>query len=281
MSGRLFVAMQHVLPQHALSRLVLSITRVRTPWFKNLTTRAFLTLFPRVDMSEAQEADPYAYGSFNEFFTRTLRADVRPTAAATDAIVCPVDGTVSQLGVLDEDRLLQAKGRFYTLPDLLAKRAWASRFVGGSFMTIYLAPFDYHRIHMPARGTLRDTVYVPGRLFSVNTVTAARVPRLFARNERVLTLFDSPHGQFAVILVGALNVGSIATVWAGDIAPAPHRKITHYAVTDLTLERAQEMGRFNMGSTVILLFERGRVEWNPTLDAGTPVKLGQSLGRLA
>jgi phosphatidylserine decarboxylase len=276
--GRLFVWLQYVLPQHALSRLVLAATRVRMPWFKNLLTRGFLRLFS-VDMSEATETDPYRYGSFNEFFTRTLRAEARPIDADPEKIASPVDGMVSECGAIDNDRLLQAKGRQYTLDELLARQPWARSFEGGSFATLYLAPYNYHRIHMAVRGTLRDTVYVPGRLFSVNSATARHVPRLFARNERVLTLFDTEFGQFAVVMVGALNVGSMATVWAGDITPAAHRVVTRIPCPAVTLDKGAELGRFNMGSTVILLFEPKRAEWHPLLRAGSVVQLGQAIGR--
>lgn len=275
--GRLFVALQYVLPQHALSRLVLRATRVRSVWFKDLLTRGFLRLFP-VDMSEAVETDPHAYGSFNEFFTRALQPGARPIAAGAHAVASPVDGAVSECGAIDAVSLLQAKGRRYTLAALLANQPWANRFEGGSFATLYLAPFNYHRIHMPVSGRLLDTVYVPGRLFSVNTVTARHVPRLFARNERVLTLFETEFGWVAVVLVGALNVGSMATVWAGDITPARRRAVTRLAVPAVRLAKGAELGRFNMGSTVILLFERGRVRWHPGLRAGAIVQLGQALG---
>src|SRR6202050_1901522 len=217
-SGRLFVWFQHALPQHALSRLVLRATRARAPWFKNSLIKGFLRLYA-IDMSEAVQPDPFRYGSFNEFFTRALKPDVRTLAMGPREIACPVDGTISEAGKIDGVSLLQAKGRHYTLDELLASRGWAKHFEGGAFATIYLAPFNYHRIHMPLHARLRETVYVPGRLFSVNAATASLVPRLFARNERVLTLFDSAFGEFALILVGALNVGSIATVWAGDITP--------------------------------------------------------------
>ena len=189
---------------------------------------------------------------------------------------------MSECGAIEGDSLLQAKGRRYTLPELLADQPWAARFAGGCFATIYLAPFNYHRIHMPVGGRLLETVYVPGRLFSVNEATAQRVPRLFARNERVLTLFDSEFGAFAVVLVGALNVGSIATVWAGDITPAARRVITRLPPSPATrLAKGAELGRFNMGSTVILLFEPRRAAGDPALRAGSVVRLGQSLGRLA
>jgi phosphatidylserine decarboxylase len=276
--GRLFVWLQYVLPQHALSRLVLAATRVRMPWFKNLLTLGFLRLFS-VDMSEATETDPYRYGSFNEFFTRALRAEARPIDADPEKIASPVDGMVSECGAIDNDRLLQAKGRQYTLDELLARQPWARSFEGGSFATLYLAPYNYHRIHMAVRGTLRDTVYVPGRLFSVNPATARHVPRLFARNERVLTLFDTEFGQFALVMVGALNVGSMATVWAGDITPAGHRVVTRLPCPAVTLDKGAELGRFNMGSTVILLFEPKRAQWHPLLRAGSVVQLGQAIGR--
>jgi phosphatidylserine decarboxylase len=276
--GRLFVWLQYLLPQHALSRVVLAATRVRIPWFKNLLTRGFLGLFS-VDMGEAAETDPYRYGSFNEFFTRALRAETRPIDADPQRIACPVDGMVSECGEIDHDRLLQAKGREYTLDELLAQQPWARRFEGGSFATVYLAPFNYHRIHMAVRGTLQDTVYVPGRLFSVNSTTARYVPRLFARNERVLTLFDTEFGQFALVMVGALNVGSMATVWAGDITPAARRIVTRIPGPPVTLDKGAELGRFNMGSTVILLFESQRVQWHPLLRAGSVVQLGQAIGR--
>jgi phosphatidylserine decarboxylase len=276
--GRVFVWLQHLLPQHGVSRLILAATRVQTPWFKNALTRGFLTLFS-VDMREAAEPDPYRYVSFNEFFTRSLRPEARPIDPAADTIVSPVDGAVSECGPIEGNRLLQAKGQHYTLDELLAGQPWAGRFAGGSFATIYLAPFNYHRIHMAVRGTLKDTVFVPGRLFSVNGVTAQYVPRLFARNERVLTLFDTAFGQFALVMVGALNVGSMATVWAGDITPAASRVVTRIDAPPLTLDKGAELGRFNMGSTVILLFEPDRVRWHPLLRAGCVVQLGQVLGR--
>jgi phosphatidylserine decarboxylase len=236
-------------------------------------------------MSDAAETDPYRYASFNEFFTRALKSGARPIAAGAADIACPVDGRVSECGAIEGDSLLQAKGRYYSVLELLAGQEWAARFSGGSFATIYLAPFNYHRIHMPARGRLLDTVYVPGRLFSVNEATAERVPRLFARNERVLTLFEGDFGQFAVVLVGALNVGSMATVWAGDITPAARRTIAHVPPRDVQgdvlLDKGAELGRFNMGSTVILLFQRGRARLRPALAAGTAVRVGECLGELS
>jgi phosphatidylserine decarboxylase len=283
--ARLFVWFQHALPHRCLSRLTLAATRVQTPWFRNLLIRGFLALFA-VDMSEAAETDPYRYASFNEFFTRALKTGARPVARGAADLACPVDGRVSECGALEGDSLLQAKGRHYSVIDLLAGQEWAARFCGGSFATIYLAPFNYHRVHMPARGRLLDTVYVPGRLFSVNEATARRVPRLFARNERVLTLFEGEFGHFAVVLVGALNVGGMATVWAGDITPAvrrtiARRTIAHIPAPEIVLDKGAELGRFNMGSTVIVLMQRGRVHWRPSLATGTTVRMGECLGELS
>jgi phosphatidylserine decarboxylase len=277
--GRLFVWFQYLLPQHALSRLVLRATRVRTPWFKNWLVRGFLKLYP-IDMTEAAQGDPLNFGSFNEFFTRALRPGARAIAADPRAIACPVDGTISEAGIIDGERLLQAKGRSFSLTELLAAQPWARSFEGGSFATIYLAPFNYHRVHMPLRGDLKDTVYVPGRLFSVNAVTASHVPKLFARNERVLTLFDTAFGPVALVMVGALNVGSMATVWAGDITPAARRVTTRLPAQQMSLEKGEELGRFNMGSTVILLFQQDRARWLGDVRGGAIVRLGQSLGSL-
>jgi phosphatidylserine decarboxylase len=278
--GRVFVWLQYLLPQHALSRLVMAATRVRAPWFKNLLTRGFLAMFP-VDMSDAAQCDPFGYGCFNDFFTRALRPGARPIDPGPDTISSPVDGTVSECGRIEQDRLLQAKGRVYSLAELLANQPWAGGFSDGSFATIYLAPYNYHRIHMAVRGTLRETIYVPGRLFSVNGVTARHVPRLFARNERILALFDTDFGRAALVMVGALNVGSMATVWAGDVTPAARRVVTRLASPATTLEKGAELGRFNMGSTVILLFEANRVRWHSLLRAGSAVRVGQAIGRMA
>ncbi|HEY2145666.1 MAG TPA: archaetidylserine decarboxylase [Steroidobacteraceae bacterium] len=277
--GRIFVWIQCLLPQHAISRLILRATRVRTPWFKNALLRGFLKLYS-VDMSDAEQSDPYAFASFNEFFTRALKADARSIDMGAHTIACPVDGMISEAGSIDGDTLLQAKNRRYSLAELLAGEKWASLFEGGRFATIYLAPFNYHRVHMPFRGDLKETVYVPGRLFSVNAVSAAYVPKLFARNERILTLFDTAHGQIALIMVGALNVGSMATVWAGDITPAPKRAVTTLPPRRVTLDKGAELGRFNMGSTVILLFQKNRADLHAGVRSGAAVRLGEPLGSL-
>jgi phosphatidylserine decarboxylase len=283
-AGRAFVALQHLLPQHGISRLVLRATRSRAPAFKNALIRMFMRGF-NPDMSDAVEREPTAYASFNEFFTRALRAGTRPVDPNAGAVVSPVDGTVSEAGTLTADRLLQAKGHEYSLRALLAGNdAWERTFAGGSFATIYLAPFNYHRIHMPLGGELRESFYVPGRLFSVNRTTAQLVPGLFSRNERVFCGFDSGGMPWALILVGALNVGSMATVWHGDVTPRKHREVTALPVSDVlaptTLLKGAEMARFNMGSTVILLFPPGAARWRETLVAGRVLRMGESIGEL-
>lgn len=282
--GRAFVALQHLLPQHGISRLVLKATRSRNPTFKNALIRMFVRGF-RPDMADAVETEPTAYASFNDFFTRALRPGARPVDSDPRAIVAPVDGTVSEAGTLNEDRLLQAKGHEYSLRALLAgNTAWERSFVGGTFATIYLAPYNYHRIHMPLGGELRESFYVKGRLFSVNRTTAQLVPGLFAINERVVCGFDSAGMPWALALIGALNVGSMGTVWHGDITPRGYRKVTSLPVTDVlapvTLDKAAEMGRFNMGSTVILLFPPRAVEWQGSLAAGRVLRMGERIGTL-
>jgi phosphatidylserine decarboxylase len=282
--GRAFVALQRLLPQHGISRLVLAATRSRSPAFKNALIRLFVRGF-RPDMSDAVITDPTAYGSFNEFFTRALRDGARPIDADPQAIVSPVDGTVSEAGPLTEDRLMQAKGHDYTLKALLAGNpAWERSFAGGSFATIYLAPYNYHRIHMALAGELRESFYVPGDLFSVNRTTAQLVPGLFSRNERVFCGFDAGGIPWAIILVGALNVGSMATVWHGDVTPRKHREVTALPVdgvmSPITLAKGDEMARFNMGSTVILLFPPGASRWNEQMVAGQTLRMGQRIGTL-
>ena len=282
--GRAFVALQRLLPQHGISRIVLALTRSRSPGFKNALIKLFVRGF-KPDMSDAVLTDPTAYPSFNEFFTRALREGTRPIDADPAAIISPVDGTVSEAGSLDDDRLLQAKGHHYTLRALLAGNAgWERSFAGGSFATIYLAPYNYHRIHMPLPGELRESFYVPGKLFSVNRTTAQLVPGLFSINERVFCGFDAGGTPWAIILVGALNVGSMATVWHGDVTPRKHREVTPLPVTDLlspiTLPKGAEMGRFNMGSTIILLLPPGAATWKDSLVAGRTLRLGERIGTL-
>lgn len=274
-----------LLPHHLLSRLVRSATRWRVHWWKTLLMQLFIRHF-RVDMSEAVHAEPDAYPDFNSFFTRALRDGLRPQPDQPSAIACPVDGAISELGTVEGDRLLQAKGRYYTLVDLLGgNREQADAYRGGLFCTLYLSPRDYHRIHMPVDGSLRETTSIPGRLFSVAPHTTRAIPGLFTRNERLVTVFDSEAGPVAVILVGAIFVACMETVWGGVAQPAGRGiEVKHYGPgsgNTVHLQRGEELGRFNMGSTVILLFPPGCAQWLPGLQAGQAVRLGQPLGYLA
>jgi phosphatidylserine decarboxylase len=273
-----------LLPHHALSRLVRSATRWRVRWWKNLLIQLFIRHF-RVDMSDAVHAEADAYPHFNSFFTRALRDGVRPQPGTPADIACPVDGAISELGAISGDRLLQAKGRHYSLIDLLGgNREQADAFRDGLFCTLYLSPRDYHRIHMPVDGSLRETTYIPGRLFSVAPHTTRAISGLFTRNERLVTVFDSEAGPVAVILVGAIFVACTETVWGGVAQPTGRgieaRRFGPGSDTAVSLRRGEELGRFNMGSTVILLFPPGRAQWLPELQAGQAVRLGQTLGYL-
>ncbi|MEA3276334.1 MAG: archaetidylserine decarboxylase [Pseudomonadota bacterium] len=279
---RLYVGMQYLLPHHPLSALMYRATRIRWRPLKDLIIRRVIHHFG-VDMSEAERPDLDAYASFNGFFTRALRPGARPIAPQEDAVACPADGALSQLGIIEDGRIFQAKGHDYSLIELLGGNGdWADRLDGGAFATIYLSPRDYHRVHMPRAGTLREMVHVPGRLFSVNPVTTSLVPRLFARNERVVCLFEGDAGPMAVILVGAIFVGSMDTVWAGQITPSAGRTLSRcYEGSDaVRLAKGEEMGRFNMGSTVILLFPPDSVEWDPSLEPGDTLRMGQGIGRV-
>jgi len=283
LAAGLYVAGQYLLPHHFLSSLMYRLTRVEALTFKNTLIRRFIDLY-KVDMTEALESDPTRYRSFNEFFTRALQPAARPVDPAGNRIICPADGILSQAGDIEAGYLLQAKGHDYALLDLLGgDSAWCRRFEEGSFATVYLSPRDYHRVHMPFTGTLKKMIHVPGRLFSVNDTTTRRVPGLFARNERVICLFETDLGPMAVILVGAIFVASIETVWAGLITPVS-RQVYRWdyppgqAEEPIRLEKGEELGRFNMGSTVILLFGKDRVDWLEALEPGQPLKLGQALG---
>ncbi|HWK73672.1 MAG TPA: archaetidylserine decarboxylase [Povalibacter sp.] len=279
---KLFAALQYVLPKHLLSRFIYSVMRCESPFVRRLILSNFLRGYD-VNMTEAVQPDPFAYRSFNDFFTRALRPDARPIAPAADVIVSPVDGTVSQFGAIRSGNLVQAKGRLYSLTELLANDTSAvEAYRDGSFACIYLAPYNYHRIHMPCAGRLRSTVYVPGDLFSVNAATVRAVPRVFARNERVICDFDTELGRVAVILVGALFVGSMETVYCGEINPPPRRHKSAVRIeTGVGREFAKgdELGRFNMGSTVVLLFQRDRAQWEGALRPELKVKLGEAIGR--
>lgn len=272
---------QYPMPHHALTALMRGLTRCRFGPWKRWQIRWFIHRY-RVNMAEAAQPDPLAYPDFNTFFTRALRADARPLVSEPHLLACPVDGAVSQAGNIKAGRIFQAKGRDYSLVELLGGDITrAAPFDEGAFATLYLSPRDYHRVHMPLQGRLKQIVYVPGRLFSVNPSTTRSVPALFARNERLVTLFDTDAGPMALVLVGAMFVAGIETLWTGDVCEtAPHRiTVWDYHDQNLFLPRGAEMGRFNMGSTVIVLFGSGRVQWATTLEADAPIRMGEPLGR--
>ncbi len=273
-----FVLLQYLLPKRLISGIVFRLTRVRLHWFKNLCIRVFCHLYP-VRMDEALNPNIKDYASFNEFFTRELRPGVRSLGGPAARIVCPADGTVSQAGQIDGHQVLQAKGRLYSLAALLGDAELAEAFHGGCFATIYLAPFNYHRVHMPIDGTLLPMRYLPGTLFSVNSATVSGVDSLFARNKRIVCEFATAVGRMVQILVGAFNVGSMATVWAGDVTLRQVHDIEYRRYDDeqIRLERGDEMGRFNMGSTVIVLFGPDAVSLDPAMVSGQAVELGQTL----
>ncbi|HEB96780.1 MAG TPA: phosphatidylserine decarboxylase [Sedimenticola thiotaurini] len=281
---RLFGLFLLLLPHHLLSRLMYWLTRSEWPPLKDLLIRSVIRLY-QVDLSAARHTEPRDYPSFNAFFTRALRPGTRPLEGGEEGVVSPVDGTVSQAGTIEDGRIFQAKGQDYTLDELLGGNSeWTSAFVDGHFATLYLSPRDYHRIHMPLGGRLLQMTHVPGRLFSVSPVTTRVVPRLFARNERIVNIFDTGAGPMALIMVGAIFVASMDTVWAGTVAPAS-RRITHWDYSGtppspVELARGEEMGRFNMGSTVILLFGKERVEWDESLRPGAGLLMGEQIGGL-
>ena len=271
----------YVLPHHGVSRLIHRLTRSEAAWLRRPLTRWFIKRF-RVNMEEALIPDPDDYATFNQFFTRLLKPDARPGPADASAVTSPADGALSAAGTIHDDRVIQAKGHDYSLITLLGGTPErAAPFQGGTFATIYLSPKDYHRVHMPRTGTLREMAHIPGRLFSVGRHTVRTIPGLFARNERVVSIFDTAQGPMAIVLVGAINVASIETVWAGEVTPPRGRRVRTWDYPDsaIRLERGAEMGRFNMGSTVILVFPPGVVGWDSSLAADTPLRVHQAIGR--
>lgn len=270
----------YILPHHFISRLVFRLTRIQCPTVVPAAIRLFSDVF-KVNLAEAQNPDPASYPTFNAFFTRPLKPELRPLAAGDNVLVSPVDGRISQMGPIEDGRIFQAKGHKYSALELLGgDEQRAAPFMNGQFMTIYLSPRDYHRIHMPLSGKLLEQVYVPGRLFSVAGHTARTIPRLFARNERVVALFDTEFGKLAMVLVGAINVAAIETVWDGLVTPPQGWGVKRQVFPEVALEKGAEMGRFNMGSTVILLLENGNMQWEPQLAADQALQLGQALANL-
>ncbi|MHA7809872.1 MAG: archaetidylserine decarboxylase [Marinobacter adhaerens] len=284
MFDKLFVLSQYITPQLGVSNLAGRLAdNDRSPALKNRVIKWFIGRYG-VDMSEAAEPNPEAYATFNDFFTRELKPGIRPLADGEKTLVSPVDGAISQLGQVTGDRVFQAKGQSFSLSELLGgEEATTAPFADGEFSTIYLSPKDYHRIHMPMAGTLRQMIHVPGKLFSVNPVTAENVPNLFARNERVVCIFDTASGPMALVLVGAMIVGSVETRWAGVVVPG-RRQVTstlYEGEQAISFDKGEEMGRFRLGSTVIVVMPKGAVSWNSDQVAGKTVRMGEAFGALA
>jgi phosphatidylserine decarboxylase len=281
MPARLAVLLQYVLPKQALTSLAGAIASARGGAATTRLIRWFVRRYG-VEMGEAAEPDVTRYATFNEFFTRALAPGARPLA--TTELICPVDGAISQFGSIERDQIFQAKGHRYSTTALVGgDAALAAPFEDGHFATLYLSPRDYHRIHMPCDGRLLRMIHVPGELFSVNPTTARGVPGLFARNERVVCLFESARGPFVLTLVGATIVGSMATVWHGVVNPPrlPHVREWHYGDRDLRLQQGDEMGRFLLGSTVVLLFTKCGLEFNPAWAPGRAIRLGETMASCA
>lgn len=280
MNDALFIRLQHLIPQHSLSRAAGWLASTNNTLLKNTFIKWFVKRY-NVDMSLAVEENPLAYACFNDFFTRALKPGARPIDSAANSIVCPADGAISQAGNIIDGRIFQAKGQDFTTLELLGgDEALADEFADGTFATVYLSPRDYHRVHMPYGGKLRAMVSIPGELFSVNTVTAENVPRLFARNERAVAIFDTDIGPMAVVLVGAMIVAGIETVWDGQIAPFASREIATslYPYQNITLAKGDEMGRFKLGSTAVVLFANNKIRWDEKFKAGAPTKMGEKMG---
>lgn len=281
---RLFILAQYIIPQHLLSRLIGYLADCQWSYVKNKLISCFIKHY-KVDMSQAIYESYYEYKNFNDFFTRALKEGSRPIDIAENIIISPADGAVSQIGTIQEGRVLQAKGHDYSIIDLLGGNTdRAKPFISGHFATIYLSPSDYHRVHMPITGTLREMIYVPGQLFSVNQTTAENVSNLFARNERVICIFDTVIGQMAIVLVGAMIVASIETVWAGLVTPLKRTlKTTYYdasARKPIILQKGAELGRFKLGSTVIIAFEPNKILWQDNIQATKPLHMGQTIASI-
>ena len=276
------ILLQYLLPHRLLSRIAMHLAQSRVRWWKNAFIGVIVRKF-RPDMSEAVESNPFAYPSFNTFFTRALKPGARTPDPDPRALLMPSDGRISQLGKIEEGRIFQAKGHAFTAAEIVGDAEAASAFADGWFFNVYLAPRDYHRVHMPWTGTLRETIHLPGRLFSVSPATAQAVPRLFARNERLVCLFDCDFGPMAVVMVGAMLVSGVETVWNGvDIPPYGSRPFRRdWRGKGIVVERFAEMARFNYGSTVVVLLPRDAVQLEAGLGPEQPVRLGTRLGQVS
>ncbi len=281
MTKPLKTLIQYCCPQHTLTRFIGWLAECRWQWFKNWAIKRLIRKY-HVNLSEAASENLADYPNFNSFFTRQLKPAVRPIVEAPDLLACPADGSISQIGRIEKNTILQAKNFNYSTLSLLGgSAALASQFEDGNFATIYLAPKDYHRVHMPITGKLIQTIYVPGQLFSVNTLTAETVPNLFARNERLICLFQTAVGTVAIILVGAMLVSGIQTVWSPSLYLKSDKIVMeHYDAEGMTLERGAELGLFRMGSTVILLFPKNAIAWRKSLQENVVVKFGEEIATL-
>jgi len=281
MKDKLFIILQYILPQHTLSAVMHRVARCTKPWFKHFLITRFIQHF-QVNMAEANEPNPGEYESFNAFFTRSLNDHARTLESDPSNIACPVDGCISQIGDIKNGQLFQAKGKHFNLSALLGGDTKTSDFEDGLFTTIYLSPKDYHRIHFPTDGKLTKMLHIPGDLFSVNPTTAENIDELFARNERVVAFFDTPAGPMAMVMVGAIFVSSIETVWHGEVTPPRHNQIRSWAykAEENTFNKNDEMARFNMGSTIVLLYGKESMAWAEELAAGQTVRHGQVVGTI-
>jgi len=278
-----FILLQKITPQHLLSRLVGAIANCRWKWIKNTFIQRFIQHY-HVDMAIAEQSNPKNYACFNDFFIRKLKPEARPIPTDAQIILSPADGKISQFGKIEHDAIFQAKGHNYQLEALLGNNTHTNNFINGQFMTIYLSPKDYHRVHLPITGTLKEMTYIPGKLFSVNPISTDKIPNLFAKNERIVCYFDTEIGEIAVIMVGAMIVASINTSWAGQITPSRHNTIQTWTYPNdenkITLQRGEEMGYFNLGSTVIMLFPSDTTIWEPSLQNNQALLMGTTIGHL-
>ncbi len=273
---KIFIQAQRVVPQQKLSRVVGKVAASENPLLKNIVIQAFKAKYG-IDMSIAEQQNALKFKSFNEFFTRSLKDGVRIIDSNTASVVSPADGAISQLGKINEGDIFQAKGQSFSVEKLIGDPQLAEPFKNGEFATVYLSPKDYHRVHMPYTGILTETLYIPGELFSVNQTTAENIPGLFARNERMVCLFDTDLGRMAVVLVGAMIVAGIETVATGKVKPTGRLELNHH---DLKLEKGAELGRFYLGSTAVILFEKDKMQWDTAFKANSFVVMGEALGQM-
>lgn len=276
LKNKVFIQAQKYVPQHRLSRIVGKVAESENPVLKNTVIQAFRLKYG-IDMSIAEEKNSFKYKSFNDFFTRALKQNVRHIDTAPDSIVCPADGAISQIGTITAGDIFQAKGQSFSVDKLIGDAQLAQVFHDGHFATVYLSPRDYHRVHMPFAGRLTETLYIPGELFSVNQTTAENIDGLFARNERMVCLFDTDIGRMAVVLVGAMIVAGIETVATGKVKPTGHLELQQH---DLQLNKGDELGRFYLGSTAIVLFEKDKMQWDNAFQANITVKMGECFGKV-